>query len=110
MGTPAGKRRDRITFKRASIDTDDYGGEIETWAELGKRWAWIIYGTGQERRDAAQLQATVPATFNVPRDTLTQTIKPKDQIEFDGSIWNITGAPIRSKELDGVDITAVREA
>jgi head-tail adaptor len=110
MGTPAGKRRDRITFKRAEVQADDYGGEIEVWVELGRRWAWTIYGTGRERREAAQLAAVLPATFNVPRDPLTRTIGPRDRIEFDGASWEITGAPVRSRNLDGLDITAVKAA
>lgn len=110
MGTPAGKRRDRITFMRATVALDSFGGEIETWVELGRRWAWIVYGTGQERREAAGQQATVPATFNVPRDALTRDLRAKDRIDFDGASWNITGAPVRSRELDGMDITAMRGA
>lgn len=110
MGTPAGKRRDRITFARKTSTLDDYGGEIESWASLGRRWAWIIYGTGQERREAAQIRASVPATFNVPRDSLTRTLRADDRIEFDGAIWNITGSPVRSLALDGLDIVAVKAA
>jgi SPP1 family predicted phage head-tail adaptor len=103
MGTPAGKRRDRITFARVTVTQDDYGGEVENWAPLFDRSAWIIYGTGQERREAAQLNATVAATFNVPRDPETLTIRAKDRIEFDGAEWNITGPPVRSLALDGLD-------
>lgn len=110
MGTPAGKRRDRITFQRRTVTFDNFGGEVETWEDLGKRWAWIIYGTGQERREAAQQSATVPATFNVPRDSLTRSLRADDRIAFDGALWNITGAPVRSVQLDGLDITAVRGA
>lgn len=108
MGTPASKRRDRITLMRATVATDTYGGEVETWGELGKRWAWIIYGTGQERRAAAQTNATVTATFNVPRDPLTKAIVPKDRIDFDGAEWNITSS-VPSRDLDGYDITATRD-
>jgi SPP1 family predicted phage head-tail adaptor len=110
MGTPAGKRRDRITLQRKTVTPDDFGGEIETWQDLGKRWAWIIYGTGQERRAAAQVNASVHATFNVPRDSLTRTLHADDRISFDGSYWNITGSPVRSLALDGMEVVAVRAA
>ena len=110
MGTSAGSLRDRITFMRATVTTDDYGGEIQTWTSAGDRWASVRYGTGQERREAAQLSATVPATFRVRRDTLTKTIGPKDRIEFDGGTWNIVGAPVMTPERDTLDIAAVRGA
>jgi SPP1 family predicted phage head-tail adaptor len=108
MGVDAGSLRDRITFKRASVSADDYGGEIETWTEIGQRWANVNYGKGQERREAAQINATIPATFRVRRDTLTRTIGAKDQIEFDGGTWNIVGAPVMTPDRDTLDIAAVR--
>lgn len=110
MGIAAGTLRDRITFERASVVLDDFGGEIETWAPLGARWANVNYGKGQERREAAQLNATVPATFRVRRDTLTKTITPRDRIAFAGATWNIIGAPVMTPERDGLDIAAVRGA
>jgi SPP1 family predicted phage head-tail adaptor len=110
MGYPAGRRRDRITFERATIGTDGYGGEVQTWAAIGSRSANVNYGNGDERREAAQTKATVPATFRVPRDPLTRSLTAKDRITFDGGIWNITAPPVPTLEKDSLDIAAVRGA
>lgn len=108
MATPAGSLRDRITISRAVITTDTYGGEVQDWQPLAQRWASVRYGTGQERREAAQINATVPATFRIRVDSITKTIGPKDRIEFNDGIWNIVGAPVMTPERDMLDIAAVR--
>ena len=104
------KRNRKIVFQRGIPTEDQYGGEILTWQDFCTEWAAVIFGTGQERRAAAQEQATLPATFQVLRNSKTATLTPKDRILFDGVVWGITSA-VPSKEFNaGIDVTAIRSA
>lgn len=86
----AGTRRDLITFSRATTTQDDYGEEIPGWAELGKEWAKVHYGRGDERRQAAMEQGQLPATFMVPDNSMTRGVTLKDRITFDEGEWDIS--------------------
>lgn len=102
------RERDKlVTFQRDTPTTDGYGGEVSDWRDLCREWAKITFGTSQERRAAAQEQATVTATFQVPRNGNTATLTAKDRISFEG-LWDIVSA-VPSRELNvGIDITATR--
>lgn len=74
------------------------------------RRADIIFGTGQERRQAAQETASVPATFSMRRDSVTQTLTPADRLRYDDADWDISSI-VPSRKYDAVlDITATRRA
>jgi SPP1 family predicted phage head-tail adaptor len=106
MGLSAGSRDRRIRFERATVAVDSHGAEVPTWGDVGGAWAQVLFGTGQERREAAQEQATAPATFRVLANPLTKGITAKDRIRFDGSAWDIvSNVPLGR---DGREITAVR--
>lgn len=103
-----GARDRRIAFERAAVALDGYGTEIETWTLYARAFAEVRYGTGQERREAAQESATLTATFRVPATPRTRALTPKDRILFDGAVWDIRSvAPF---ERGDVDVTAVRRA
>jgi head-tail adaptor len=103
--------RDRyVMFQRKTVVIDDYGGEIATWADFAGEWVGISFGTGQERREAAQEAGSAPATFYALRNSLTASLSVTDRISYDGSFWDITSV-VPSKERNvGVDVTAVRAA
>ena len=72
-------------------------------------WGGVIWGTGAERREAAQLSASQPATFRVLADSETLSLSVEDRISFAGGLWNITSVvPLGLNE--GVEVTAVRVA
>lgn len=90
--------------------SDEYGGEIETWTEYCHPWACVNFGSGAERREAAQLAASASATFSVLRNAATAAVSVEDRIQFDGAIWEI-GSVVPSREYNvGIDITAIRSA
>ncbi|RKF23374.1 head-tail adaptor protein [Altericroceibacterium spongiae] len=98
--------------KRIEIHTqqllreDDFGSEIYDWAEDKKRWARIIYGTGQERRQAAQESATQPATIVMRHDSYTAAITTDaHRLFFDGVAWDIESIVKRKRDGE-VSITA----
>jgi len=104
----ASRARDKIVVERATVVTDDYGGEIETWGPLCAPWAAITYGTADERRSAAQESATLTATFRVRADAITSGISTRDRIAFDGGLWDIASNVPYLREAR--DITATRDA
>lgn len=102
----AGKRDRLITVQRATVATDDYGGETSTWADVEQAWARVRFGTAQEKREAAQEAGTQSATFEVVPTAGLLGVTLRDRILFDGSEWDIT----EKAELDRQTLrfTAVR--
>jgi head-tail adaptor len=106
----AGRRDKRIRIEYRTVAADGYGGETETWNEIARPWADVIYGAGVEQRQAAQQSASQIASFEFPRDSRTRSINPIDhRIVFDGGIWNITAKNDLSGN-EGIRVTAVRGA
>lgn len=87
--TSAGPRNRLITIERATVVNDDYGGETLTWAAYAQAWAQVKYGTGGERRAAAQREEMLAATFRVLWTSALKTVTVEDRIAFDGFAWDI---------------------
>jgi head-tail adaptor len=103
-----GPRKWRVQVQRATVTRNGFNEEVETWAKLCDAYAEIKFGTGAERREAAQERATAPATFIVPDTPLTRTLTPRDRISSNG-IWEITSA-VPGGFNDRIEVTAVRKA
>jgi SPP1 family predicted phage head-tail adaptor len=86
----ASQRTELIVFQRATVTTDDYGQEIETFADYATRRARVRFGTAQEKREAAQESASQTATFECVRSAELDAVTLKDRISYDGSDWDIT--------------------
>lgn len=105
----SGPRNRLITIERATTTIDDYGGEVSTWEAYAEAYAEVRFGTGQERREAAQESATAAATFRVLDNPQTRAVTTRDRIQFDGAAWDITSnVPLGLNE--GREITATRAA
>ncbi len=102
----AGRRDTLITFQRSTTVADEYNEGIPTWAGIGDEWAAIIWGRGDERRQAAVEQGSQAATFQVLDNALTRSIALTDRIQGAGSDWDITG--IAFPKRGEIEITAVR--
>ncbi len=102
----AGARNSLVTFSRATTSQDGYGEEVPTWGDIGKEWAKVHYGRGDERRQAAMEQGQLPATFVVLDNSVTRTVTLKDRITFDEGEWDIS-ANIPGKPGER-EITATR--
>jgi SPP1 family predicted phage head-tail adaptor len=108
---PAGERTTVVTFEHGTSATDDYGGETLTWASRSaEAWAKVLYGTGQERRQAAQESADQAATVMVNWTPTLGGVVPKDRATFDGFAWDITAPPARVGLNDELHFTVVRSA
>lgn len=97
-----------VTLQRFTSVTDAYGGETETWTDLGNEKAQIFYGRGDERRSAAMEQGRQPATFKMISNSRTRGLTVRDRIVLDGANWDIEGVAFPSRK--DVEVTAVRAA
>jgi len=99
--TDPGQRDSLITFQRGTAVPSDYTDESTmTWATLTTAWARVRYGTGQERREAAQERASQAATFECDWNTTLATVAINDRISWDGDFWDITSrAPLGHYEI-----------
>lgn len=100
--TPAGKRDRRVIFQRYAATQDDYGEEIQTWAQQGQpQKAKVYYGTGTERREAAREEGSQSANFNCHASETTKAIVIRDRIVMSGENWDIVGiSPIVRREIE----------
>ncbi len=108
IGLDAGELDRRIVVERATTSADDYGGETKTWSKWCKSWAKVTYGRADERRQAAQEEASLVATFRVRANAKTSAIETTDRIVYDGSAWDISSNVAFGRA--GRDITAIRAA
>jgi SPP1 family predicted phage head-tail adaptor len=90
--TTAGKRIHRIVFHKATETTDNYGAIVSAWTQHTEAFAEVLFGTGAERREAAQTQASQAATFIVPTTPKVALVTEKDRIIGLSATWNITSA------------------
>lgn len=106
-----GKRDQLITFERAAVMiNEESGGEEPIFASLTQAWARVRYGTGQERREAAQERASQAATFECEWTPTLATVKTNDRINFDGDEWDIVSrSPLSHREIHFAAIRADRE-
>ena len=106
----AGQRNRKIVIETRTVTTADDGTEIESWANHCECWAAISYGTGQERREAAQEQAAVTATFFVPENANTRAVDPESyRIIFEGT-WDVISAVPSPEYNRERHLTAVKRA
>ncbi len=106
--TSAGRRDSLITLQRFTATQDEYGEEIQTWADRGKEWAAVYLGRGDERRQAAQEQAVQAATFNMLSNGLTRGAKVEDRIVWDGSNWDVVSIAPDAPKRGEIEMTAKR--
>lgn len=105
---PAGERTTLVTFETGAATTDDYGGETLAWSTVATVMAKVLYGTGSERRQAAQESTQQAVTIMVNWTPTLADVGPKDRASFDGFAWDITAPPARVGMNDELHFTAVR--
>lgn len=104
----AGQRDKLITFLSPITSTNDHGDTVEGGtAEIVQARARVRYGTGAERRDAAQKQATMVATFECNWTPMLATVTETNKISFDGWTWDITSRALVGQN-DEIHFTAIK--
>jgi SPP1 family predicted phage head-tail adaptor len=105
----AGPLDRRVTLRRASVKTNDFGEDVETWGDLAIVWAARAEVSNRERFAAQEVGATLVARFRVRYSQRIHDLSPLDRIMVDGREHNITGvAEIGRRE--GFEITAAARA
>jgi hypothetical protein len=80
-----------VIFKQATTTTNDHGEEIAGGSTtLAEAFARVRFGTGQEKREAAQESGVQSATFEVIPTEALLAVPLTATIEFDGSDWDLT--------------------
>ncbi|MGF7152506.1 phage head completion protein [Novosphingobium gossypii] len=98
---PAGQRDKLVRIERTSAAEDDHGEQVSDWAEIGREWSRVLFGTGYERRSGAVQAGAQPATFQVLDNSLTRDLTVRDRIVWNGMAWSIVGiAPISRGEIE----------
>lgn len=83
--------------------------EVEkSWTSVGKFWASVEFGSGAERRIAAEREeASLPAMIRVRANTLTKAIRPSThRLEYNGHVWDIESAAPSPQRGRFIDIVA----
>ena len=103
----AGPLDRRIAFERATLTRDAFNAQVSAWAPYAQVWSKVTFGTGQERRVAAQEGGSAAATFRTRWNPILAGVTIRDRIQFLDAAWNITSiVPFGRNE--GLDFTAVR--
>lgn len=104
----AGQRDTRVRFERdAGPVTDDHGGETPGWAVIAQCWAAFAFGTGTERRAAAQAASSLAASVTVLANSITRTLTTRDRMLVGTAVWNIVGVT-PSRDRSEMLVTVVR--
>jgi len=84
----AGQRNKIITIQTKTMSTDDYGGQVETWADFTKVWAavWPLKGRELFAAQAAKSETTV--RFNI---RWIAGLSESMRIVYNGKNYDITG-------------------
>jgi head-tail adaptor len=102
-----GQKPHLVSIQQAVAATDDYGGETLTWHTSATAWAEVLYGTGQERREAAQENASQTATFIFDwGPTTTAAIRPTWRLYCFDTVWDVASAVVVGANRE-VHVTAV---
>jgi len=118
MPIPAGMLTHKVRFERRASGEDEHGQEIDDWEIVATVRAWPIWGTGQERREAAQASASMPATFRVRESSDTRWLGPGARMRCDPArpvpddwatapAWDIRS--VTRPEAGVLDVAAVRQ-
>ena len=120
MGTPAGRFSQRLRFEQRSAGEDDFGTEKDEWEAFEDRRTWAVYGSGQERREAAQQNASASATFRVRKCSRTSQITAAFRLRHDpvhgaapleaAPVWDIASVVPARDDPSCLDIAAVMKA
>ena len=116
MGLSARDRNRKIVIERNMlVEDDELGGEVLRWVTWCREWASISFGTGAERRAAAQEAGSRPATFQVLANRKTNSLSVTDRICYPVTDpdpkkwprWDITSIVESKDPRRGWDVTAM---
>ncbi len=111
---PATGRLDRrIVIERFTTSTNEFNEPVEAWVTFTSVWARRRDGSDVVKTEilgAEQVGAYLLTHFTIRSSAQAKTVTPKDQINYDGHIWNIKGTKETAEGRNRfIEITAVRK-
>lgn len=95
--TRAGRRTETIGFERKGAGVDEYNEATGAWGSIGTAKAAILWGRGDERREAAREGGRQAASFVVLSTGLTRSVTIADRLTYAGASWDIGGIVERGR-------------
>lgn len=96
-----------IFIQRQAAGSDDgYTTSAGAWAEHARAWARLRYGSGAERREAAQERSAQTATFECDWSPELEAVRMSDRIVCFDTAWDISSKAITGNRRE-VHLTAV---
>jgi SPP1 family predicted phage head-tail adaptor len=89
--TGSGSLNRRVTFQRATVTFDSYGGEVETWATLASVYTHRRDASAGESYKAQEVGGQLSIRFTIRYSSLVADLNPRDRALYDGAVYNITG-------------------
>ena len=87
----AGQARHRITIQKKVLTADSYGGQSNTWTDVGDYWAMIKPVSGYERFRSERLESVVTHKITIRYQSVlkdTQTVGAY-RIQYDGRVFSV---------------------
>jgi len=81
----------RVTFQRATVTVDSYGGEVETWNTLASVWMHRRDASAGESYKAQEVGSQLSIRFTIRYSTAVADLNPRDRVLYNGDVYNITG-------------------
>jgi SPP1 family predicted phage head-tail adaptor len=105
----AGKLDRKIILQRFTETRDEYNEPVKAWVVLATRSASYEPLSDGEKFRASETAADASARFVIRWSNATASLNPKDQLIFEGQVWQI----VRVKEVgrrEGQEITVAARA
>jgi SPP1 family predicted phage head-tail adaptor len=103
----AGPLNRRITLRRATVTTNEFGEDVEAWRDLATVWAQrteaALSVLGSERVVGSELASSIVSTFRI-RWSRRLDITPRDRVSIGGREHNIVSV-IEIGLHEGLEIT-----
>lgn len=101
----AGDLDRRITIRRNTPTTDDFGQEVPGWADLATVWASKQDVRDSERFTAAATGASLTTRFQIRWSSALADLSPEDQLVCEGRTYSISAVKEIGRRV-GLEITA----
>lgn len=85
----SGQRDRLVTMLRSTSSRDEFNAPIVTWEPIGRQWARVFYGRGDERRAAASEERQQVATFLFPTNTVSKGLQVTDRLQDEAGDWDV---------------------
>lgn len=105
MALAAGKLDRKIILQRFTETRDEFNEPVKAWVTLATRSASYEPLSDGEKFRASETAADASARFVIRWSTAVSDLNPKDQLIYEGAVWQI----LRVKEIgrrEGLEITA----